>query len=231
MKKHTKIICGIVLILVVGLALLASFSVYREARQKALLDEFLNEAFPRVEDEVYGMLEQGVEDMQNALPQNNYSKTEDSADTSSIDTANAEATETKKVNIGETVISEKFSITLLECSTTDRVDDSSYSYYEADDGMIFAIAVFRIENLTQTDETIQPALNFEYYADNVLCKPVGLGFSPPNINGYRSISNDDILRSGRTIEGYVSCEIPVATQILEIEYEGFVFEYDISNVE
>lgn len=132
----------------------------------------------------------------------------------------------QRVGLNETVASDKLNITLLACSSMSQVYDSRASdlYYSADAGMKFAIMFFRLENISQ-ESIIVPGSNLFYYADNVLC--TGASFSWSKINGYNEIDYET-LNPGRVVEGYVAYTIPADAKLLEIEYEGFIFEYDLS---
>lgn len=142
------------------------------------------------------------------------------------DMSSAISIEQKHIGINEVATSDKFNITFLDCITTQRVDESRYFYYSASEGMVYAILAFRIENISTNNENIWPHSDFEYYADNVLYDSVGFGYTPPRIQGYAAIDSDNILAPGRVMEGYVACEIPIETKRLEVEYEGFIFDYD-----
>ena len=136
------------------------------------------------------------------------------------------AAEPQTVSVGETVSSEQFQITFVDCFTQSGVDQG-YWYYSADEGYLFGIAVFVLENIAQEDAVLWPASDFVYYADNQLADSRTMGTAPPKIHGYNEIQGDTLLPAGRAIEGYVVCEIPADTQRLEIEYEGFLFEYSV----
>lgn len=218
MRKNVKVILSVMGVLIVVTLLSISYFEFKKAhaidQATELVRESVNDIFS--ENESVKQRESGDKNL--------------SIDNTEEETTVKLAPNKEKVGVGETVTSEKFNIALLNFTTTNKVFEDSYSYYEADEGMIFVIAVFRIENLTQGNETIWPASDFEYYADNVLCDGCKLGIVPPNINGYPDISSDDELKPGRVIEGYVACEVPVASKILEIEYEGFIFECELTEM-
>lgn len=154
---------------------------------------------------------------------------DDQEDSDSSDSTSAQPlTPISHTMIGEMVTTDTLNITLLDCTTMERVYESSISYYEASEGMMYAILPFRLENTSMKDEQVSSHFDFKYYADNVLCQSVTLGYWPPNVGGYPAIDSDDVLAAGRAIEGYVACEVPLDAQVLEIEYEGFIFECALS---
>lgn len=129
----------------------------------------------------------------------------------------------QKYEIGETASTKKFNVTLVDFFTLKRVNESKYLYFSADDGFTYGIVVFEIENKTAEAETIWPASDFKYYADNSLVDCSLLGYTPPTINGYAAIESQTELASGRKIKGYVVADIPDNTKELEIEYDGATF--------
>lgn len=149
----------------------------------------------------------------------------------SLNSENALSEETKpaipipirKYGIGETAPTKKFNVTLVDFFTMKRVDESKYFYFSAADGFTYGIVVFEIENKTAEVETIWPASDFEYYADNSLVEGSLLGYTPPTINGYTAIESETELAAGRKIKGYVVADIPDNTKELEIEYDGATF--------
>lgn len=162
MRKNVKVILSAMGVLIVVTLLSISYFELKKVQAidqtTALVKQSVNDIFDDNESVSQG--EPG--DMKSPVD----STKEETTINPSPDSMNVE---TKKVGMGETVTSEKFNITLLNFTTTNKVYEGSYSYYEADEGMIFVIAIFRIENLTQGNETILPASDFEYYADNILC--------------------------------------------------------------
>lgn len=133
-----------------------------------------------------------------------------------------------KYELGETAPTKNFNVTFVDFFTKSRVNESKYSYYSPDEGFLYGVLVFEIENKTAESIELWPASDFEYYADNALVDGSILGYTPPAINGYTAIESETELAAGRKIKGYVIADIPVDTNELEIEFDGATFRCTVN---
>lgn len=133
-----------------------------------------------------------------------------------------------KYEIGETAPTKNFNVTFVDFFTKSRVNESTYFYYSPDDGFLYGILVFEIENKTAESIKLWPASDFEYYADNALVDGSIFGYTPPAINGYSAIEGETELAAGRKIKGYVVADIPADTNELEIEFDGATFRCTVN---
>lgn len=133
-----------------------------------------------------------------------------------------------KYELGETAPTKNFNVTFVDFFTKSRVNTSKYSYYSPDEGFIYGVLVFELENKTAESIELWPASDFEYYADNALVDGSILGYTPPAINGYTAIESETELAAGRKIKGYVIADIPVGTNELEIEFDGATFRCTVN---
>lgn len=124
------------------------------------------------------------------------------------------------MGLNETVSSDRLNITFLSCISMNKIGD-----YSARSGLKYGVMTFSFENISEEEMYIDPLIDFDYYADNVLCDSEDL-WTSSRIGGYGPIESYNLLKPGRAMEGYVVCSIPTNAKHLEIEFEGFIFEYD-----
>lgn len=109
---------------------------------------------------------------------------------------------------GDILQTNNFSITYQECNT----DWRGYNQYMGPgDGKKVVRAYFVFENTTDRDQGAG-SWEFDCYADGVACESY-IWSGDDALSGYDTIS------PGRKMQGYVSFQVPVNAQSVELEYE------------
>lgn len=119
-----------------------------------------------------------------------------------------------KFEVGEKVEFDNIIVTLVEVS-----ENNGSTYNKPDDGNVYVLCEFEIENKSNSDITVSSALSFNAYCDGYV-----LGYS---LNALIDKGNknqlDGTVAAGKKIRGVVGYEIPVDWKELEIVYTPDLF--------
>ena len=118
--------------------------------------------------------------------------------------------------VGQTVTGEKWAISLLSAKTYTEIVDEYYTE-KPDEGKIFLVLFFEVENVSAEDDYFN-RLNFESYVDGYSQSHDVLMNSP---DGYRTLTGD--VAAGKKLKGCLTWEVSPDWSELEVSYKSSVW--------
>lgn len=124
--------------------------------------------------------------------------------------------ENTAAKVGQTVTGEKWAISLLSAKTYTEIVDEYYTE-KPDEGKIFLVLFFEVENVSAEDDYFN-RLNFESYVDGYSQSHDVLMNSP---DGYRTLTGD--IAAGKKLKGCLTWEVSPDWSELEVSYKSSVW--------
>ena len=138
------------------------------------------------------------------------------------DLTNGSTTEKTTYGVGEKAV-----LNNIACSLVSITESKGSTYNKPEDGNVFLLCEFEIENNSKTEISVSSLISFQAYCDDYTCN---YSLTAVMEKGNKNLLDGQVA-SGKKINGVVGYEIPVDWKELEIHFKPdylsgkeFVFE-------
>lgn len=149
-----------------------------------------------------------------------------------VESKDIDFNEKTEYKVGEIASSGDIGICVTNWRSVNRVDDG-YRYYSPDSGNEIYLIFIELQNNSDSECSVRILNDVTFYMDDYECEMVGLGYSPPTIDGKPALNkagfNDPIkIKPERKVSGYLSLQAPPTWGTFELVFQDDIV-IDLAN--